>query len=152
MFERKVKKTVYVTNATANSVAFYAWLYICKCTSENLSQDKLKDMFLKQSEEFLAIYAKLLRNPEELFNRLNEKEYKQYFKEVSIVDVPRQFFRKVYHVNFECEKLRSPFEEDTRFFPNTGVFFEKNLVKGTNYYCLDENYLLELGMRKCKMC
>lgn len=152
LFERKVKKTVYVTNATANSVAFYAWLYICKCTSENLSQDKLKDMFLKQSEEFLAIYAKLLRNPEELFNRLNEKEYKQYFKEVSIVDVPRQFFRKVYHVNFECEKMRAPFEEDTRFFPNTGVFFEKNLVKGTNYYCLDENYLLELGMRKCKMC
>ena len=70
MFEREVKKTAYVTNATANSVAFYAWLYISRCTEEDITQDKLKDMFLKQSEEFLAIYAKLQRNPDELINRL----------------------------------------------------------------------------------
>ena len=152
MFEREIKKTAYVTNATANSVAFYAWLYISRCTEEDITQDKLKDMFLKQSEEFLAIYAKLQRNPDELINRLKKTEYQQYFNNVPIVDIPRQFFRKVYHVSLECEYMRSPFEEENRYFPNTGVFFERNLVKGTNYYCLDENYLKELGMRPCKKC
>jgi hypothetical protein len=150
-FEREVKKIVYITNATANSIAFYAWLYISKCTNDNFSQDILKDMFLKQSEEFLSIYAKLLRNPDVLIGKLSKNEYEQYFKDTAVVDIPK-LLRKVYHVNLECDYMRSPFEEDTRYYANTGVFFERNLINGTSYYCLDENYLKELGMRQCKKC
>lgn len=151
-FERQVKKLAYITNATANSVAFYAWLYISKCTKEKITQDCLKEMFLKQSEKFIAIYTKLLHNPDELINNLNKQEYHQFFKDVSIVDIPKHFFRKVYHVTLECESMRSPFEEDNKYFANTGVFFENNLMNGTTYYCLDEQYLKELGLRQCKMC
>ena len=151
-FERKIKNKVFITNATANSVAFYAWLYINKCTKDELSHDTLKEMFLKQSEDFLVIYTKLLRNPDELLNKLNKQEYRKYFNDVSKVNIPKQFFRKVYHINLECESMRSPFEEGNMFYANTGVFFERNLIKGTSYYCLDEPYLKELGMRQCKKC
>ena len=150
-FEREVKKTVYITNRVADSVAFYAWLYINKCTKVKMTRDYLKELFLKQSEDFLAIYTKLLRNPDEFIGHLTKNDYQQYFKGVAIVDIPKEF-RKIYHTHLECEYMRSPYEEDSRYFANTGVFFEKNLIKGTHYYSLDESYLKELGMRKCKMC
>ena len=147
----KRNSVLYITNRVADSVAFYAWLYINKCTKEKMTRDYLKELFLKQSEDFLAIYTKLLRNPDEFISHLTKNDYQQYFKGVAIVDIPKEF-RKIYHTHLECEYMRSPYEEGSRYFANTGVFFEKNLIKGTHYYSLDESYLKELGMRKCKMC
>lgn len=153
VFERKVIRKAYVTNATANSIAFYAWLYLIKCTKENKSHNELKTLFVAQSKTFLAIYTKLLSNPDELVKRLNTKEITKYFKDVKTIDIPRQFFRKVYHVNLECDYMRSDFEEGFKFHPNTGVFYENNILNNKNsYYCLDENYLKELGMRQCRKC
>ncbi len=153
VFQRKVIRRVYVTNATANSVAFYAWLYINKCTEDKESLEDVKSLFVTQSKAFLAIYTKLLSNPDELIKQLNPKEIEKYFQHVQTKDIPRQFFRKIYHTKLECEYMRKAFDEGDKYFANTGVFYEKNILNnGASFYCLDEDYLQELDMRECKIC
>lgn len=156
-FERKIKKKVFITNAVAHSVAYYAWVYINHHykVAKNFwfakDVEEIKEEFLKQSKEFLEMYKDIINHIDEILPRFTEDELLRYFKSSDKMIV-KHYIRRVYHTHLECDFMRSDYSETDSHHLNTGVFFENNLLKGTHVYCLDEEYLKELGMRECKGC
>lgn len=157
-FKRVVKKKVYITNAVAHSIAYYAWVYINNhfdVEDKSWLSKKLSDIekeFIEQSLEFLALYKEIIANIDIILPRFSKSELEKYFKEIDISLIKTKFLRKVYHTHLECEGMRSDYLDANVYHPNTGVFYENDILKGTHIYCLDEQYLKELGMRECKLC
>ena len=173
-FKRDPIQTAFVTNAVANSVAFYAMAYLnnkgltpmgiknlrIKYSFENLenrffNMKELKESFINQSAFFLNLYKEMSEN--DRFERFAENlEQQNRFKEVfrnysNYISLKRQYNRRVYHDKLECQFMRSDYDEET-FHKNTGVFSEKELIKNQHYYTVDRLYLNGLNMRLCKMC
>jgi hypothetical protein len=165
----------YVTNAVANSIVFYAMMYLNnsgltpiqikglrdKYSLGNLDQnkftsDELRDSFLSQSAFFLNLYSFMNENDrfENFADNLQQQErFGEIFRKYKNADdLKNQFHRKIFHVNFECVSMRNNYEEE-QFYENTGVFTEKkNDIKKAQYYMLEKRYLEMLKMRVCKNC
>ena len=174
VFEREPIKSAYVTNASANSVVFYAMAYLnnkglspmeiqklrLKYSFENLDKlffnmDELKQSFVNQSAFFLNLYKEMNENDRfEHFaeNLEQQNRFKQVFRNYKdSISLKHQYNRRVFHDKLECEFMRSDYNEET-FHKNTGVFSEKELVKNQHYFVIDRVYLTELNMRLCKIC
>lgn len=156
-FDRQINRKAYITNSVAHSVAYYAFIYISHYRNIEKEEWRLKDVdyfknqFLTQSKEFLSLYNEMVKSIDIFLSQFTIDELQKYFNDIDILNVKKQFTRKVYHTHLECEYMRSDYNEES-YHPNTGVFYENALLKGTNIYCLDEEYLKELGMRECKIC
>lgn len=173
-FEREPLQTAFVTNAVANSVVFYAMIYLnnrgltpneikelrTKYSLSNLdsgdfSKKELKDSFVNQSAFFLNLYKEM--NENDRFEHFAENlEQQKRFKDIFInydnfISLKKNYGRRIFHNKLECEFMRSDYHEKT-FHPNTGVFSENVLVNKRDYYSVDRAYLSEMKMRICKVC
>lgn len=164
----------FVTNATANSVAFYAMAFLNnqgytpsqiskmreKFQLSNLdkkffSVDELKECFSKQSAYFLNLYTYMNENDRfERFaeNTFQQEIYKSVFRNYeSFLQLKNRYRRKIFHTSLECKYMRHDYEEE-KYYPNTGVFGEKIEKTQPDYYIVDMDWLINLGMRKCEKC
>lgn len=173
-FKREPIQTVFVTNSVANSVVFYAMVYLnnkglspieiknlrLKYSFGNLEKrffnmEELRESFVKQSAFFLNLYKEMNKN-DRFENFAENLEQQNRFKEIfryysNFIALKRQYNRRVFHNNLECDFMRSDYSEEI-FHENTGVFSEKDLIKNQQYYSVDKGYLNDLNMRLCKMC
>lgn len=173
-FQREPLQTVFVTNAVASSVVFYAMAYLnnkglnsleiknlrLQYSFENLdsrffNMDELKNSFINQSVFFLNLYKEMNENDRfEHFakNLEQQNRFKEVFRKYDdFISLKYQYDRRVFHNKVECEFMRSDYREET-FHKNTGVFSERELIKNQHYYTVDRLYLSELNMRLCKIC
>ncbi|MFD3393061.1 hypothetical protein U0R10_00365 [Aquirufa sp. OSTEICH-129V] len=165
----------YVTNAVANSIVFYAMMYLNnsglspsqikglrdKYSLGNLDQNKftseeLRESFLSQSAFFLNLYSFMNENDrfENFADNLQQQErFGEIFRNYKNADdLKNQYHRKIFHINFECVSMRNNYDEE-QFHQNTGVFTEKkNGFKKAQYYLIEKRYLEMLKMRVCKNC
>lgn len=165
----------YVTNAVANSVVFYAMMYLnymgltpnqirdlrIKYSLGNLNQkkftlDELREKFINQSAFFMNLYSYMNENDrfENFADNLQQqntfKEVFKYYKDSEALK--RQYSRKIFHTKFECYAMRNDYEEEN-FHQNTGIFTEKKQdAKKQEYYMVEMPYLETLNMRVCKKC
>ncbi len=154
----EIIRKVFVTRAVARSVAYYAWLYIqyfdCDASDDMKGKDAshLEDDFLEKSNKFLNLYISLRKNLDSFLSGISVEVMKKYLKVEDIVGAKQKFNRIIYHTYLDCQFMRSDYDKEEVFHKNTGVFYEKKFLEGTDVYCLDENYLMELGMRECSAC
>lgn len=166
--------TSYVTNAVANSIVFYAMAYLnnkglspieikelrTKYSFQNLETffftvEELKQSFVNQSAFFINLYKEMNEN-DRFENFAENLELQNRFKEVfrnyeNVNSLKRQYNRKIFHDNLDCEYMRSNYDEEI-FHKNTGVFSEQKIIENKNFYTLEKTYLTELNMRVCKKC
>lgn len=156
-FKRTINRKVFITNAVANSVAYYAWVYInhhYKAKDSSWLDYNIEDIqnkFINQSKEFLLLYKDIVDNIDKILPKFSEEELEHYFKCKELGKI-KKYMRKVYHTKLECEYMRSDYSDTSTHHANTGIFHESPFLEGTHTYCLDESYLKELGMRECKVC
>lgn len=169
-----VKRKVFITNSTANSVVFYAMTYLNNnfSLSEirdlrtihsfndfilNFEFDELKKSFVEQSDSFLKLYRVLRENDrfEQYIDNIlsDEEKFKSIFSShYDRLELKRNYHRKVYHEKLECEFMRKDYDVENVFHANTGMFAEKLALHSSGVYSLDDKYLSELGMRPCQAC
>lgn len=163
---------VYVTNATANSLVFYAYTFLKNYNftdeeiielrskfyfmeSNKISYQEVLKNFKNQSAYFLNLYTYMLSIDrfENYITKLDNHDlfHIPFNKNESSLTFKKQFNRKVYHTNPDCKNLRSHYDEVV-FHINTGVFFENHNEINKNIYILTRSFLDKLHMRKCKKC
>jgi RNA-directed DNA polymerase len=168
-----INDIVFVTNATANSIVFYAYSFLKNCGlndyeisdlrskfyfngSNKISYEEILRNFQNQSAYFINLFTYMTNNDRfESFvtETENQNRFHKIFKNSSnSFALMRQYNRKVYHANNECENLRNDFSEGDKYFKNTGVFFEENKEMKQKYYVLKRSFLDALNMRKCEKC
>lgn len=139
---------VFVTNATARSIAYSVCLFLNKEKGLEDIEPKekevihYKDMFIKESREFLDVYLRMKLQLNEFLDSLSEKECISFFKEKAISKI-KESFRHIYHINEDCEYLLSDYRQDDIHRKNSGIF------EGIK---LDSRFLDELGFRGCHHC
>ena len=167
----KQDDVVYVTNATSNSIVYYAYVFLTNLGFDdkeidnlrvqylsekgNVDFDKIRNSFVNQSVSFINLYSimRSSNNFEKLVDDLIqlgrfEKVFKFNSDKISLI---RQFNRKVFHDDYSCSYMRSDYEED-KFHGNTGVFSDELIKQKFKGYMVEKKYLLNLGMRLCKKC
>jgi len=163
---------VFVTNATAKSVVFYAYLYlksnkinepeIIKILSEcsinnNLIESKLKDKFISQAAEFIVLYDYLKSN-----NRF-ENFIKSNIESGEINKIVKdwenrkknflpKFYRQIFHDNIDCTFIRSDYNESDGVHKNTGILAHDGYKQSEVIYTVNKDFLKKIGMRCCLMC
>lgn len=162
---------VYITNATANSVVFYAYIFLSNLEFANekintlrseystkngkLDLDKLHKSFINQSVRFINLYS--IMRTENNFERAiddlieNGKINKVFKFDLDKINLIRQFNRKIFHDNYSCKYMRNDYIEKD-FYRNTGVFSDDLIKKKHKGYMVEKEYLVKLGMRLCKKC
>jgi RNA-directed DNA polymerase len=160
---------VFVTNATSKSIVYYAYSFLkhagynfekLNSIIRNLQlgeisnwkeiQRKLQNSFINHSVYFLSLYQ-LMQETKDLGSAIsNSYEVKDW---KSLIDNLNEglYQRRVFHPNPSCSYLRSDYEEET-VHKNTGVFGEIDSIINTKFYLVDKGYLINLGMRTCKIC
>lgn len=171
--KEKISHKAYVTNASANSVVFYAGAYLNnmglsltaitklreKYTLGNLqnrffSLDELRESFINQSAFFMNLYKQMNEHDrfENFVAGLDDERFKKIFARYeSPIDVKRNYNRRIFHDKFECGSMRNHYDEEV-FHANTGVFVENKIVQKSQFYVIEQNYLENLKMRVCKIC
>lgn len=163
---------VFFTNATSKSVVFYAFEFLRNFGFSNQKIDDLRiehfikkdkvdfnlmhKSFINQSLHFIELYT-LMRtenNFERMVKGLVEKgKFNKIFKfnssEISLIE---EFNREIFHSNLTCSYMRSHYKEESEIHNNTGVFAENQIKKEYEKYFVEKEYLIRLGMRKCKKC
>jgi hypothetical protein len=165
------KDICYITNATAKSVVFYAYLFLkhnkidepkilqllSDCSIKNtLDQKLLHDKFLKQSIEFIYLYDYLNNN-----NRF-ENFIKSHVNSGLINTIVKywegtekfmtRYYRRIFHTSIKCELLKSDYDEEGIHIPNTGIFATDKKIKKDILYAINREFLEKLKMRNCKGC
>lgn len=171
---QKVSQKAYVTNASANSVFFYANAYLnnlglslteiiklrTKYSLGNLNDkyfsiEELRESFVNQSAFFINLYRRMNEHDrfENFVAGLDDKRFSQVFSRYETpMDVVKNYNRRIFHDKFECISMRKDYEESGEFHPNTGVFIENKIVKESNFYVVEQDYLENLKMKVCKKC
>lgn len=168
-------KKAFVTNATANSVAFYAMAFLnnqgytpeqiskmrAKFGLENLyykkfTLEELKSCFSNQSAYFINLYKYMNENDRfEKFaeNTFQQETYKKIFKNYKDIDTLKDHYhRRIFHSSLLCKYMKNPYEEEDLYFNNTGIFAKKIEIDNPYYYVVDIEFLKNLSMRLCKKC
>lgn len=164
----------YVTNATANSIVYYAYKFlkhynlndaeIIKLRNQlkidgNLNYSDLFNNFINQSAYFINLYAYM--NENDRFEHFTEElskngSFNTIFKNsTSHFSLIKQFNRKIFHIDNNCTHIKNDYEEEGKFHLNTGVFSEKKISNDKNkekVYIVTSDFLEKLGMRMCKIC
>lgn len=164
---------VFVTNATAKSIVFYAYSFLKNSGlndqeitnlrskfyikgSNKISFDEILKNFKNQSAYFLNLFTYIFDGYrfETFLNEIdNQGKFHIIFKNSKNPTVLiEQFYRKIYHTNYECPNIRNDYIEDDKFFKNTGVFFDEDMQLKQKYYVLRRSFLDELRMRVCEIC
>ncbi len=161
----------FVTNATSKSIAFYVTAYLNNqgYTKEEITKlkerfgiknrirnyitsDEIRTSFANQSAHFLSIFEEINTNYKNFLENLSDEEFDKLFKRYkSRVEVLKNWKRRVFHNNLNCEYMRSNYSEEI-FHKNTGVFIEEIANKEPDFYEIDESFLIKLGMSLCKPC
>lgn len=171
--EQKISHKAYVTNASANSVVFYAGAYLNnmglslttiaklreKYTIGNLNDKfftvkELRESFINQSAFFLNLYRKMNEHDrfEHFVSGLDDERFRNIFARYdNASSVKRNYNRRIFHDKFECLSMRNHYDEEV-FHANTGVFVENKIVENSKFYIIEKNYLENLKMRRCKIC
>lgn len=172
--EQRVSHKAYVTNASANSVVFYANAYlnnlgfslstitklrqkysIGNLNDKYFSVNELRESFINQSAFFLNLYRQMNENDrfEHFVAGLDDERFKKVFARYqSPSEVTKNYNRRIFHDKFECISMRKHYDEPGEFHANTGVFVESKIVKESKFYVIEKNYLENLKMRVCKNC
>lgn len=174
--EKIVVHKAYVTNAVANSVVFYALMYLNnmglspnqieglrrKYRLGNPNHTKffnvkeIRDSFINQSAFFMNLYSHM--NENDRFEKFHKNlEQQKMFNEVfkfyaNSEELKKHYDRRIFHNKFECSAMRNDYEEGTEFHLNTGVFAERSLNLQKDYYIVEMPYLEEIKMRVCRIC
>ncbi len=164
---------VFVTNATADSIVFYAYSFLinsglndqeitdlrnkfCIYGSNRLAYDEIKRNFQNQSAYFMNLYTYMTSFDrfEKFLNEIeSQAKFRKVFKSYESPSVLlRHFNRKVYHTNHECKNIRNDYIEKSKYFENTGIFFDEGKEITQKFYVLKRSFLDFLKMRKCKKC
>jgi len=163
---------VYITNATSQSVVYYAYVFLKSAKlsdddinrlrkhfsykdSSNIDFKKIKENFINQSIYFLELYNYMFyRDRFKLFyESLSDDEWNQLFNRDQNFANKRTYPRWIYHLDFNCSNIRNNYNEEGVFHPNSGVFFEEEKANQVyNAYLLEKNFLDQLGMRTCLIC
>lgn len=168
-----IDDNVFVTNATANSIVFYAYAFL---KNSGFDDDEIKELrskfslmgkadisfkelllgFQNQSAYFLNLYFYMSNNQrfEKFINDLANNEsfnsvFKNYNNPISLL---RFYNRRIYHTTKDCESLHNDYSDGSKFYPNTGVFSDRNGKPMPRYYILRREFLDKLSMRKCENC
>ena len=166
-------EVVYVTNATANSIVFYSYCFLKNSglndfeimdlrkkfnfkDSNVISFEEILKNFQNQSAYFINLYNYML-NYNRFENFIDELESQDNFKKVfnrykDSDTLKKQYYRKVFHTDINCEYLKSDYAESDNFHKNTGVFFDLKEELKDKYYVLDKSFLESLKMRNCLKC
>lgn len=172
--EQKISHKAYVTNASANSVVFYANAYLnnmglslseitklrVKYKLGNLhrnyfDKNELLESFINQSAFFLNLYKLMNENDrfEHFVFGLDDERFRQVFvRYEKPTDVRTNYNRRIFHDKFECVFMRNHYNEGGKFYENTGVFVEGKIFKENKYYVVEQHFLENLKMRVCREC
>lgn len=163
----------YLTNATANSVVFYANAFLnnsglslttirnlrSKYSLGNLdlgyfSIDELRKSFLSQSAFFLNIYNYMREHQrfENFVSGLDDKKFNEIFSNYeNSIELKKHYNRKVFHIRLECSAMKKDYNKE-KFYPNTGIFAEKIASKNSKYVNIEAPFLENLQMTACNYC
>ena len=142
---------VYVTKATAYSMAYRACLYLNKkkgikdLTPKESDMKKYQELFIKQSRKFLKIYSELIGCSDSFVDSLDDKECLRYFHEKTKKKIIESF-RCIFHNHIKCKWMYNDYKENDIIRPNTGIYTLENI------YTMNSKYLKELGFRLCMGC
>jgi len=160
----------YITNATSNSVAYYAYTFLrfSKYTDEEIDQlrkifsnkrnkiefNLIKDSLINQSAFFIKLYNYMIHNNrfEEFYSTMQDTDREALFKYDIGLNGQSPYMRFVYHNDFSCELIRNDYIEDDKHFKNTGVFYENAIKSDYKGYILLRQLLDQFGMRACLKC
>lgn len=165
-------KISYITNATAKSVVFYAYLYlksnkveepeilklISECTTNNyINFARLEDKFIKQAASFISLYDYLKSN-NRFANFINDNissgnigKIVKYWEDCKNTFLPK-FYRQIFHVDIKCDLMRNDYNEGDGFYKNTGVLAHNQNNQNDVIYTVNKDFLEKLGMRCCVKC
>lgn len=152
MERQKNNSDVFVTNATANSIAKTAAEFLnlnfsshqilglrkkyslSNLNNNTFTKEELLSEFINQTIYFLNMYSYI--NSE---NRLNN-----FF-----LSKGWAYKRKIFHLYHDCPTLYYDYESEEIFYPNSGLFGRDKLK---DIYFLKKYYLIKLGMSQCSDC
>lgn len=140
--------SVYVTNATANNIAYQVCLLINQengeidITPKQEQTEYYLNLFTNQASEFITAYLRLTLHLDDFVDSLSIDDRIRFFKEKTKNKI-KDRFRYIYHMDNECKLLHSDYKEGGVFRANTQVF---------DGYNIDSRFLKELGFRGCKVC
>jgi hypothetical protein len=165
-------KIAYITNATAKSVVYYAYIYlkynkieepeilklISECSkNDKLNFEKLKNKFIYQAANFIFLYDYLKTNNR--FQKFIEsnihsgeiEEMSDFWVNKGNVTLPN-YFRQIFHEKKDCENIISDYKVNERHHINSNIFANDmdNQMKGL--YIVTKDFLERLGMRCCYVC
>ena len=165
----------FVTNATADSIAFYAMAFLNNqgytysqirqmrekfelnnIYSELFTVEELETCFSKQSAYFLNLYT-FMRESDRFENFVEnifqQNMYNSIFgKYVTSVSIKQSYNRRVFHATSKCKMIKLPYAEENKYFENTGVFAENLEQNVPQYYLMETEWLIKFGMRACINC
>jgi RNA-directed DNA polymerase len=165
-------KIAFITNATAKSVVFYAYLYlksnkieepeilklISDCTTNNyINYARLEDKFISQAASFISLYDYLKSNNrfENFINANissgNIDKIVKYWENRKNTFLPK-FYRQIFHVDINCDLMRKDYNEGDGIYKNTGVLAHNQNNQSDVIYTVNKEFLENLGMRCCVMC
>ena len=165
----KSDELAYITNATAKTVVYYAYMFLKHCgytdfrvaaLRSELSIDSkagLKGMlrsFEKESAYFINLYLYMREENRfaEFTNSLSVDVFKRLFKFNENAESLNLYFdRRIFHVAPKCNAARKDYDDGIKYEANTGIFLDGvDDSKGT--YIIRRTFLQQLGMRACLRC
>ena len=148
----------FVTNATARSAAWIAYIYdqhinrrILKMSDYEI--DEYEDLFFEESDEFARVFNAAWSNfavIENAVRKLPSNKRKEFFYEEDAGECLRKLQRRIFHTNKECVFLKQDYHKyNGQKIDNSGVFGEGHSQR---QYYLHVDYLFRLGFTGCRRC
>jgi len=149
---------VYITNATARSIAIVAYIYDQHKRGkwQHLDEEDIyeyEELLLEESSELARSYKSAMDNfsiIEKVVNNLTWEKRKNLFYESDNSKVIEKLKRNIFHTNEDCPYMLQDFPiSKNRTIDNSGIFESEN--QEDRYY-LHVDYLFSLGFRGCRRC
>jgi hypothetical protein len=160
----------YITNATSNSVVYYAYAFLrhsqfsdpeirqlrdlFSSESKRIDYEMLKDNFINQSAYFIRLYDYMtnLGRFVSFYNGMEEHQRNSVFRFGFEGSGPSPYMRFVYHNDMNCELIKKDYDEEDGHHKNTGVFYGTALKFEYKGYMVSRKLLNQFGMRPCMNC
>lgn len=148
----------FVTNATARSVAWIAYIYdqFKNGMLHRLSNDDIEEyeiLFANESSEFARSYNAALSDfsvIKRVISDLTCEKRKEFFYESEANEVLNKLMRRIFHTNEGCQYMKGDFtRKNGQKLDNSGIFEAEDQER---QYYLHVDYLFKLGFNGCKKC